>query len=196
MWDRFFRQRAYIGITRSVMRWYVRKKYLTWIKTTEIPIWCAKNLNKVTSSLFPFKIIVKLEGTLSFALQSKDQTQNLLYLKFSHTRSGFPLFLFIWDISVSHTRTSPRERWKNTKSHTSIREVTVQILPGLLYQVLHHLTIVDMDWWMCCQYLSIVSLTVELPWCWISCDSLHALINNGSNNKHWHNHRPLELIAT
>ena len=26
MWDRFFRQRAYIGITRSCMRWYVRKK--------------------------------------------------------------------------------------------------------------------------------------------------------------------------
>ena len=25
MWDRFFRQRAYIGITRSRMRWYVRK---------------------------------------------------------------------------------------------------------------------------------------------------------------------------
>ena len=27
MWDRFFRQRAYIGITRSRMRWYVRKFY-------------------------------------------------------------------------------------------------------------------------------------------------------------------------
>ena len=26
MWDRFFRQRAYIGITRSRMPWYVRKK--------------------------------------------------------------------------------------------------------------------------------------------------------------------------
>ena len=26
---RFFRQRAYIGITRSRMRWYVRKKFLT-----------------------------------------------------------------------------------------------------------------------------------------------------------------------
>ena len=26
MWDRFFRQRAYIEITRSRMRWYVRKK--------------------------------------------------------------------------------------------------------------------------------------------------------------------------
>ena len=25
MWDRFFRQQAYIGITRSRMRWYVRK---------------------------------------------------------------------------------------------------------------------------------------------------------------------------
>ena len=28
MWDRFFRERAYIGITRSHMRWYVRKKSL------------------------------------------------------------------------------------------------------------------------------------------------------------------------
>ena len=42
IWDRFFRQRAYTGITRSRMRWYVRKKYLTWVKTTEIPIWCAR----------------------------------------------------------------------------------------------------------------------------------------------------------
>ena len=25
MWDIFFRQRAYIGITQSCMRWYVRK---------------------------------------------------------------------------------------------------------------------------------------------------------------------------
>ena len=24
------------------MRWYVRKKYLTWVKTTEIPISCAR----------------------------------------------------------------------------------------------------------------------------------------------------------
>ena len=29
MWDRFFRQRAYIGITQSRMRWYVRKFYLS-----------------------------------------------------------------------------------------------------------------------------------------------------------------------
>ena len=29
MWDRFFRQRAYIGITRSRMRWYVRKIFPT-----------------------------------------------------------------------------------------------------------------------------------------------------------------------
>ena len=42
MWDRFFRQRANIGITRSCMRWYVRKNYLTWVKTTEILIWCAR----------------------------------------------------------------------------------------------------------------------------------------------------------
>ena len=32
MWDRFFRQPAYIGITRSCMRWYVRKNYLTCVK--------------------------------------------------------------------------------------------------------------------------------------------------------------------
>ena len=29
MWDRFLRQRAYIGITRSRMRWYVRKIFPT-----------------------------------------------------------------------------------------------------------------------------------------------------------------------
>ena len=38
MWDRFFRQRAYIGITRSRMRWYLRKKFLTWVKIAEISI--------------------------------------------------------------------------------------------------------------------------------------------------------------
>ena len=42
MWDRFLRQRANIGITRSCMHCYVRKKYLTWVKTTKIPIWCAR----------------------------------------------------------------------------------------------------------------------------------------------------------
>ena len=39
-----FQQRANIGITRSCMRWYVRKNYLTWVKTTEIPIWCVWNV--------------------------------------------------------------------------------------------------------------------------------------------------------
>ena len=46
MWDRFFQQRAYIGITRSCMRWYVRKKNLTWVKTTKIPIWCARKFSQ------------------------------------------------------------------------------------------------------------------------------------------------------
>ena len=41
MWDRFFRQRANIGVTRSCMRWYVRKDCLTWVIKTEILIWCA-----------------------------------------------------------------------------------------------------------------------------------------------------------
>ena len=45
MWDRFFQQPAYIEITRSRMRWYVRKNYLTWVKTTEISIWCARRFN-------------------------------------------------------------------------------------------------------------------------------------------------------
>ena len=31
MWDRFFRQRAYIGINRSRMRWYVRKATRGWL---------------------------------------------------------------------------------------------------------------------------------------------------------------------
>ena len=42
MWDRFFRQRATIGLTRSCMHWYVRKNYLTWVKTAEISICCAR----------------------------------------------------------------------------------------------------------------------------------------------------------
>ena len=32
IWDRFFQQQAYIGIPRSCKHWYVRKKYLTWVK--------------------------------------------------------------------------------------------------------------------------------------------------------------------
>ena len=27
----------------TCMRWYVRKNYLTWVKTAEISIWCARN---------------------------------------------------------------------------------------------------------------------------------------------------------
>ena len=36
MWDRLSQQRAYIGITRSCMRWYVRNNFLIWVKTAEI----------------------------------------------------------------------------------------------------------------------------------------------------------------
>ena len=36
MWDRFFRQRAYMGITRSRMRWYVRKDFLSQGKISDI----------------------------------------------------------------------------------------------------------------------------------------------------------------
>ena len=39
-------------ITRSCMRWYVRKKYLTWVKKkTEIPVWCARMGCTCTSAL-------------------------------------------------------------------------------------------------------------------------------------------------
>ena len=39
MWDRFFRQRAFIGITRSCMHWYVRKNYLTWVHRYHTVFW-------------------------------------------------------------------------------------------------------------------------------------------------------------
>ena len=39
MWDRVFRQRAYIGITRSCMRWYVRKKNLSLDKPCDAIRW-------------------------------------------------------------------------------------------------------------------------------------------------------------
>ena len=42
MWDRFLRQRAYIGITRSCMRWYVRKDFLSQGKISDIRIRCAR----------------------------------------------------------------------------------------------------------------------------------------------------------
>ena len=46
MWDRFFRQRAYIGITRSRMRWYVRKNYLTSVKNNGNPnLVCEKTID-------------------------------------------------------------------------------------------------------------------------------------------------------
>ena len=44
MCDSFFQQRANIGIIRSCMRWYVRKNYLTWVKTTELLICCARKM--------------------------------------------------------------------------------------------------------------------------------------------------------
>ena len=43
MSDKYFRQRANIGITQSCMHWYVKKNFLTWVKTMETPIWCARN---------------------------------------------------------------------------------------------------------------------------------------------------------
>ena len=52
MWDRFFRQRAYIGITRSRMRWYVRKDFLTQGKVSDVPIRCARNSFPSDSSLY------------------------------------------------------------------------------------------------------------------------------------------------
>ena len=47
-------QRANIGITRSCMRWYVRKKYLTRVKTTKIPIWCARNVMVMLTYMYIF----------------------------------------------------------------------------------------------------------------------------------------------
>ena len=43
MWDRSFRQRAYIGLTRSRMRWYVRKDFITQRKISDVPIRRARN---------------------------------------------------------------------------------------------------------------------------------------------------------
>ena len=42
MWDRYFQQRASIGITRSCKHWYMRKNYLILVKTKEITIWCGR----------------------------------------------------------------------------------------------------------------------------------------------------------
>ena len=54
MRDRFFRQRDYIGITQSCMHWYVKKNCLTWVKTTEITIWCARNMSD-TCNAYSFR---------------------------------------------------------------------------------------------------------------------------------------------
>ena len=42
MWDKFFRQQADIVITLACMHWYMKKNYLIWVATTEIPIWSAR----------------------------------------------------------------------------------------------------------------------------------------------------------
>ena len=42
MWDGFFRQQAFIGITRSCMCWYVRKDFLLQGKISDILIRCAR----------------------------------------------------------------------------------------------------------------------------------------------------------
>ena len=36
MWDRFFRQRTYIGITLSCMPWYVRNFFLTYQRIRDL----------------------------------------------------------------------------------------------------------------------------------------------------------------
>ena len=81
MWDRFFRQRVYIGITRSRMRWYVRKKYLTWVKTTEIPIWCARNIIPFLPGGPPESVDKRSVRTVYKLLLEKDLT---LYARIGH----------------------------------------------------------------------------------------------------------------
>ena len=46
MWDRVFRQRAYIGITRSRMRWYVRKELSHMGKNNRNPDLVCGNIRK------------------------------------------------------------------------------------------------------------------------------------------------------
>ena len=72
MWDRFFRQRAHIGITRSGMRWYVRKKDFSHMgKNMGNPyLVCEKNMFMVSSRwlkwiLIDFSLTVKA-ATLIF----------------------------------------------------------------------------------------------------------------------------------
>ena len=50
--------------------------------------------------------------------KNSDRSKPGCYLIFSQTRSGFPLFSPMWDISIANTRSSSRERLK-TNSLTS-----------------------------------------------------------------------------
>ena len=70
MWDRFLWQPAYIGVTRSCMRWYVRKKYLTWVKTAE-----TRNLDLVCkkwrgTNLEHFGLCYDLQLEFTFCMSS------------------------------------------------------------------------------------------------------------------------------
>ena len=67
MWERFFQQRANIVITRSCMRWYVRKNFLIWAKTAETPIWLARK--KIFRYVYQYALmlngtILKLKGIM------------------------------------------------------------------------------------------------------------------------------------
>ena len=88
MWDRFCQQQANIGITQSCMRWYVRKNYLTWVKTTQIPIWYARK----------FYLGYSLLAVNSPISKSPSGDVQLKCIEISNTtiRNTFPVNIFKW----------------------------------------------------------------------------------------------------
>ena len=65
MWDRFFRQRAYIGITRSRMHWYVRKNYLTWEKQQKSRSCVRENMVMFYHDAYPYVLYFIVPGQAS-----------------------------------------------------------------------------------------------------------------------------------
>ena len=58
-------------------------------------------------------------------MENKKTDRNATECVFSHTRSGFPFFLPMWDISISYSRTSQWQWYKSEQhaSHTSFRHI-------------------------------------------------------------------------
>ena len=101
MWDRFFRRRAYIGITRSCMPWYVRKDFLSrgkfsdrLIRFASKPVLSKKKKNQLLCEVRIEKSVPRDHrlSTLGKPRDAKRRSSGRMFLFYPHTHDRFLIF--------------------------------------------------------------------------------------------------------